>query len=197
MNRRLALVGLSAVLSSCAHMTLIDDGLDFERRQAAFDAITNWDIRGRIVVNDGERGYQGRLRWRQRGDRLELVVSGPLGARSFRVEGDSSSLTVVSQGETQVLSDPERQLSEMLNWWLPVTSVEHWLLGEADPDFAAQSTRGEFDTLATLDQRDWRLRFEEYQLAENLILPQRIRLNHRALELQLFVTDWESAVAEP
>lgn len=197
MKWRLALVGLSAALTSCAHTMLIDDGLDFERRQAAFDAIDNWDIRGRIVVNDGERGYQGRLRWRQRGDQLELVVSGPLGARSFRVEGDAVSLTVVSQGETQILTDPERQLSEMLNWWLPVTSVEHWLLGEADPDFSAQSTRGAFDTLATLDQRDWTLRFEEYQLAENLILPRRIRLNHRALELQLFVTNWESAVTEP
>lgn len=197
MSLRLALVCLGAALTSCAHTTLIDDGLDFERRQAAFDTISDWDARGRIVVNDGERGYQGRLRWRQRSDQLELVVSGPLGARSFRVEGDESSLTVVSQGETQVLDDPERQLSEMLNWWLPVTSVEHWLLGEADPDFEAQSTRGQFDTLATLNQRDWVLRFEEYQLAENLILPRRIRLNHAALELQLFITDWESTVAEP
>jgi outer membrane lipoprotein LolB len=194
---RLALVGLGLALTACAHKLIVDDGLDARSRQAAFAAISDWNIRGRISVDDGERGYQGQLRWRQRGERMELVVSGPLGARSFRVEGTQASLSVTSRGETEVLADPERQLSDMLGWWLPVTSVEHWLLGQADPEFAAQPARGDFDTLTSLNQREWQIRYEQYQLAENLVVPREIRLTHRSLEVTLTITDYESIVAEP
>jgi outer membrane lipoprotein LolB len=191
------LAGAALAAAGCVRMEVVDDGLGFDRRQAALAAVPDWDIRGRIAVSDGDSSYQGRLRWDQRGDELNVVVSGALGARSFRIRGSRSSLTVESRGETEVLTDPERQLSEMLGWWLPVTSAEHWLLGHADPDFAFQSTRGRFDALASLSQRDWQIGYEAYQRAGNLLIPRTIRLTNGPLELIVTIIEWESVDAAP
>jgi outer membrane lipoprotein LolB len=193
-----ALAMVALVLTACARMPVTDDGLGFERRQAALGAIADWDIRGGIAVDDGERAYQARFTWQQRGDALELVVSSRVpGTRSFRIAGDETGLAVESRGETRTLNDPELQLSEMLGWWMPVNSAEHWLLGRPDPDYPAASSVGSNDTLASLDQRDWRIAYDEYQMAEGRLVPRIIRLTHAPLELTLRILDWESATGEP
>ena len=198
MTARSALAALALALSACTHtIAIVDDGLGFQRRQTELSDITAWDLSGRLAVDTGERGYQARFSWQQRGDRLELLVRGLLGARSFRVAGTASSLTVESRGETQVLTDPERQLSEMLGWWLPVTSVEHWLLGRPDPGFSERSDRGAGDALARLDQREWEISYDEYQIAEGRLIPRRITLTDAPLELKLAITDWSSTNSDP
>ena len=192
------LVGAAIILAGCAHTERFDDGLDYERRQTELGAIAYWDIRGGIAVDDGDRSYQARFTWEQRGEELELVVWSRLpGTRRFRIEGTDSNLTVQSGGETEILTDPERQLSEMLGWWLPVTSAEHWLLGRPDPDYSAQSSRGDFDTLQMLGQRDWQISYDEYQIAEGRLIPRRIKLIHAPLELSLRIIEWQSAAPEP
>jgi outer membrane lipoprotein LolB len=197
MSPRTALVGAALVLVGCAHTVLVDDQLGYERRQSQLEAISDWSIDGRLTVDTGERGYQARFSWQQHDGELELLVRGLLGARSFRIEGDETRLTVQSRGETEVLTDPELQLSEMLGWWLPVTSVEHWLLGRPDPGYPADTARGAFDTLSMLNQREWAIRYEEYQLADGRLIPRHIVLSDAPLTLQLFVTDWESAADAP
>lgn len=199
MRARSALVTLALALAGCARMpVVVDDGLGFERRQAELGAIDDWDVGGGIAVDDGERAYQARFSWQQRGDELELVVRSRVpGTRSFRIAGNEASLSVESRGETQVLTDPERQLSEMLGWWMPVTSAEHWLLGRADPDYAASTSPGANDTLASMAQRDWRISFDQYQMAEGRLVPRIIRLTLAPLELTLRILDWKSVTSEP
>ena len=98
MRAQSALVMLALALTACARMPVTDDGLGFERRQAALGAIADWDIRGGIAVDDGERAYQARFTWQQRGDELELVVSSRVpGTRSFRIAGDETGLAVELQ----------------------------------------------------------------------------------------------------
>ena len=193
----LLLAGAALAAAGCVRMEVVDDGLGFDRRQASLAAVSDWDLRGGIVVDTGDGAYQSRFSWQQRGDSLTLEVNGRLGVGRTLIVGNESRLTVDARGETQVLTDPERQLSEMIGWWLPVTSAEHWLLGRPDPDFSAESSRGAFDTLATLNQRDWLISYDEYQIAEGRLVPRRITLRHEPLELSLRIIDWQSSVPAP
>lgn len=186
------------LLAACAHeVTGLDDGLGFDRRQAALDAVGGWDMEGRLRVDTPERNVLVRFDWKQRGEQLELEVSGRLGAGATRITGDATRLRVESRGEVEELSDPERQLSQKLGWWLPVTSAEHWLLGRPDPDYPARTGRGGAGTLASITQREWQIRYEEYQLVDGLLLPRRVTLTDEPLELELLVTDWRRAASEP
>ena len=191
--RRLApLLAAALIHGACVHTDTVDDGLTAAVREQRLAAINRWEMRGRLAIDTGDRSHAARFRWRQDGDELDLTVNGPLGAGSFRVRGNTSSLTVQADGETRVLVDPERELSALVGWWLPVTSLPHWLLGRPDHGFPAQSERRPTGALASLEQRDWQLSYDEYQLgAAGLLIPRRLTLEHAPLELAVNITDWE------
>jgi outer membrane lipoprotein LolB len=121
----------------------------------------------------------------------------------LRVVGQPDELLVTARdGETHTLTDPEVQLSELLGWWLPVASLPHWLLGLPDPDFNAVTENGTDGTLASLEQRLWRLDYPAYGLAPidasnatEVLVPRRITLTHAALTLTLTIDDWKPTAA--
>jgi outer membrane lipoprotein LolB len=201
-KRLLPLVGAVTLLIGCAHTSLedgADDGLDFAARQQRLDAIDQWNLNGRITVDSGDRSDSARFRWRQRGADMSLIVDSRVpGTPEFRVEGNASILTVYPpREEPRLLTDPENELSAMLDWWLPVASLEHWLVGQPDPDYAYRRLDlGPAETLAFLRQRDWRIRYHGYRLTEGLLVPSRLTFSHASLELTLSVTAWQPIADE-
>jgi outer membrane lipoprotein LolB len=198
--RLVGVVAAAAQLCACATMPVGSDGLSYEQRRDRLEAVSTWDMRGRVAVSAGERAFQASFRWHQDADALDLAVRGPLGAGALEVNGTPSGLTVTSRGDTRVLSDPEAQLSELLGWWLPVGSLHAWLLGLPDPKFDAATKPGTDGTLASFEQRLWRVAFASYQLTPAktdagapLLVPHRIDLEHGNLKLRLTIDDWHAA----
>ena len=188
-----ALAGLVFMLAGgCEHLPAIEDGLSYEERRKRLQQTPGWRMNGRIVVNTGAQAFQGRFRWNQAEDGVELSINNPLGLNVLQVSGPPERLTVRAGGETWELADPEPELSAMLGWWLPVRSLDDWLLGYADPDFEADQQLSPTRTeLRTLDQRLWRLSYESYRLYGDVLLPRRIDLEHGALEMRVIVDGWQ------
>lgn len=192
-----ALSGAALLLLGCVHTAAIDDGLGFAERQARIEAVDDWSLGGQLIIDTGERRDRMRIVWEQQGERLRLTVRGlVIGAGSVRIEGDAGRLVIEARGEARVLDDPEVGLMEELGWWLPVTSLEHWLLGLPDPGFPARTDYGPAGAVETLRQRDWRIDYEEYQLAGGLLVPRSLRLTHQALDLRLSGISWTPAAAD-
>ena len=193
MRRSLAVLVFAAALGACARLPVASDGMSFTQRRAALEQYDSWEIRGRLAVDTGERGFQASFDWQQRDDALDLSIRGPLGTGALRITGTPDALTVTTRGETRTLTDPENELSELVGWWLPVASLPAWLLGLPDPQFPSATTAGADGTLAALEQRLWRLDFVSYRLDENLLLPRRIDLSHGELELRVTIDNFTPA----
>ncbi len=191
--RRTGWLASLAVLASggCAHVPLGEDGLSYPQRRARLEAVQSWRMQGRIAIDTGERAFQGRFRWQQDADALELSIHSPLGAGIMEVAGPPERLTVRARGETWELMDPEPELSALLGWWLPVRSLKSWVLGFSDPAFAAREQLGPDRALRSLEQRLWQLTYQSYQLADGLLMPRRIDLSHGNLALRVIVDRWQ------
>jgi outer membrane lipoprotein LolB len=187
MRRALALLAVAAVLHACAHLPVGTDGLSFEERRARLEAHESREIRGRLAVDTGERAFQGSFHWQRDADAMSLLVRGPLGGGVLQVSGTRTELTVTARGETRLLTDPESELSALVGWWLPVGSLHAWLLGLPDREFPAQTTLAPDGTLASLEQRLWRVDYVSYQLASGLLIPRRIDLKHGDLALRVTI----------
>ena len=188
---RAVLVAAALVATAGCQRALVEhDGLDFETRRARLAAIDAWEMRGRIAVETGERGYPAAFRWRQEGDVSTLVIRGPFGAGAVEVTGSPERMVVTARGEQHVLENPEEDLSALLGWWVPVESLRTWLLGLPDPAYEADATIGRANVLTALEQRLWRLDYASYQLAEGLLVPRRIEMSHDELEVRLQVDGW-------
>lgn len=186
MIRLASLAGATLILTGCAHLDAVDDGLNYSERQTRLSAIADWELRGQLVIDSGDSRERARVVWTQQGEQLSLTVRpSVVGLGSFRIAGDASRLVIEGRGETQVLEDPEIDLYDRIGWWLPVASLENWLLGQPDPAYPAAIDRGPAGTLARLRQRDWQLSYEAYQLADGLLVPRTVTLTHERLELRL------------
>jgi outer membrane lipoprotein LolB len=186
------------VLGGCAHLPTGTDGLNLEQRREALQSVGDWEMRGRLTVDTGEDRVQGSFNWRQHDDALELVVRGPLRNGILRVEGPPNAMTVTARGETRTLTDPETELSELVGWWLPVASLPDWLLGFPDRNFRADTVSGADGTLASLEQRRWRVDYPAYGLAatsggtgSEVLVPRRIDMTHGELKVKLTIDDWQ------
>jgi outer membrane lipoprotein LolB len=164
--------------------------LTVAERRARLEALAGWDMRGRIAVDTGERAFQARFRWLEQPDSLSLNVRGLFGAGSFEIDGNDDVLTLRARGETWSLVDPEADLSARFGWWLPVGSLDTWLVGLPDAAYEARANTGANGALATLEQRLWTLEFADYTLAEGLLLPRTIDMRHGQLRLKLTVDAW-------
>lgn len=196
MSRWLPPLALAMGLAGCAHLPVESDGLSFAERRARLERIDAWQMRGRLAIDTGERAFQARFQWRQNNDRLLLTVRGLLGAGSFQIDGSAETLTLRTRGEVLVLDDPEAELSDLFGWWLPVTSLDHWLMGLPDESFAAETRTDRSGTLTSLAQRLWELDYTEYQVSEGLLLPRRLKLSHGPLRLDLRVDAWSPVVED-
>lgn len=183
-----------ATLGACARLPVGSDGMSITERRAALARYDSWQIRGRLAVNTGERGFQGSFDWQQNDDALDLSIRGPIGFGVLRISGTPNALTVTTRGETRTLADPENDLSQLVGWWLPVASLPAWLLGMPDPAFPSAVTPGADGTLAALEQRLWDLTFVSYRLDDdNLLLPRRIDLAHGELTLRVTIDEFTPA----
>jgi outer membrane lipoprotein LolB len=193
---RAALLSAALLLAGCKTLPTGPDGLSFEQRRDALEAVDAWEMRGRLAIDTGDRGFQGSFSWRQRQDTLDLAVRGPLGQGVLQVVGPAHTLTMTARGETRTLTDPETELSALLGWWLPVASLPAWLLGLPDRAFRYSTEPGIDGTLAALEQRLWRVDFSAYQLANATIatspvlVPRRIEMKYGELALRLTIDDW-------
>ena len=195
-ERLFSLAVLTALVAGCATTPPIDDAYTFSERKSVLESLNGWDLSGRIAVNTGERAFQGRFRWRQIEDTLDLSIRGPLGAGILEIEGPAGDLTVNSRGEVLSLTDPEVELSQLMGWWLPVESFSAWLLGLPDPMYPATTSFDPEDRLRRFEQRLWEISYESYQIEQGFVLPERIDLAHRDLELRVTVDSWESLDTE-
>ncbi len=190
-KRLFSLVVLAALFSGCAHTPPIEDPYTYTERRSFLESLGGWDLSGRIAVDTGERAFQGRFRWRKIGDTLDLSIRGPLGAGILEISGPTAELTVRTRGETLRLTDPETELSKLMGWWLPVESFSAWLLGLSDPQYPATTLFDPEDRLRSFEQRLWRISYESYQVAQGIVIPERIDLAHGDLELRITVDRWQ------
>jgi outer membrane lipoprotein LolB len=193
MNRRHACLGLLALAAGCAHIPVGTDGLSFAERRDRLLALDRWQLQGRIAVDTGERAFQGGFQWLLEPAGISLTVRGPLGAGAVRVEGNADRLLVTTRGETRALEDPEADLSALLGWWLPVQSLRYWLLGLPDPAYAASTEFGRDGVVAELSQRLWDVSYDDYMLAAQVLMPQRIGLRHGELNMRVTLDRFEAA----
>ena len=204
MNRLACSVLLAAaLLGGCATLQTGTDGLNLDQRRERLRSVEAWEMRGRLTVDTGERSFQGSFNWLQNGDALDLVVRGPLRNGVLQVEGRPDALTVRARGETHTLTDPETELSELIGWWLPVASLPEWLLGFPDDQFRAVTMPGADGTLASIEQRLWRVDYPAYWLAptssetgSQALVPRRIDMTYGALTLKLTIDDWQRTILE-
>ena len=146
-----------------------------------------FDLTGRIAARYAADAFTGNLVWRHasRGD--EMILSTPLGQGVARIvrEGEAVQLTT-AEGKQYSAPDAESLTERTLGFRLPLEGLADWVQGRASADLPARIDRGPDGRLRALEQRGWKVEYQQYEGAR----PSLMRLNYQGVELRLAISQW-------
>jgi outer membrane lipoprotein LolB len=156
-------------------------------------AMSSWQLNGRVSLTRGEEGWHAGLHWQVQADTFHLRISGPLGQGGFQLKGDARGVVLVdAEGQTFAARDADALLAQVTGWQLPVTGLRYWIRGLPEPVAgAAQMTRDETGRLRRLEQSGWVIKYQRYQLVEDILLPAKLQLVHADLAVRIVIDQWQ------
>ena len=191
--RRAAITAAALLISGCATQQSIDlpDIRDWDTRTTVLAGLDDWEFSGRVGVSTESDGFDGKLRWVQRGDTFQATVSGKLGIGAIRIEGDRRSVLLTDKdGVETALQDAERELKHRYGWTIPVESLRYWALGIPDPSTPATTTFNSDNRLETLAQRGWLVTISRYKDGGGQSMPSRLSAVNPDTKVRLVIDRW-------
>lgn len=161
-------------------------------RSAWLAARPDWSFEGRVAVNARGKGGNGRIDWRQQGDRYEVALSAPVTRQSWRLSGDLDSGTgrlEGLEGGPREGADAERLLFEATGWDIPLEAMVRWARGL---DGAGQAEYGASGELRALREQGWRVDFQDWfpPADGRPAMPRRIEATREGAKVRLVVDQW-------
>lgn len=153
-----------------------------------------FELNGRIGIQNGDEGMSGLVRWLHAPGADELWFSSPLGSSiAMLVRGPNGVELVAGREPPRRAATAEELTRAALGWDLPLSGLEHWILGRPAP--GAGTARMERDPasgrLTRLVQDGWSIEFRRYLDTEWGALPGLMNLEYGSLQIRLAVDRWE------
>jgi outer membrane lipoprotein LolB len=156
-----------------------------------------WAFEGRVAINNNGKGGNGRIDWRQDGDRYEVSLSAPVTRQSWRLTGDARSRAgrlEGLQGGTREGEDAEQLLREATGWDIPIQALTRWAQGMPGPAAAGEQIDFAADgRLRSVHESGWRI---DYALwfepeGDRPALPRQIAAVRDGAKVRLIVDRWD------
>lgn len=191
---------LLVAMSGCSVREPRPEGAWLAERQAWFDDHPDWSVRGRLGLNDGERGGSLGFDWTARGDQHQVNLRTMAGGRQWRLAfGPDGAELRGSDVDTLRGPSADALVQEATGWPIPVEWMKRWLLGLPAPDGAALEF-AEDGTLAGLAYRDWTLEFQRFAAppGDPVLLPSKIEALKPPYRIRAALMGWSfGARSEP
>jgi len=165
--------------------------IPWAQRLAALQAVTRFELQGRLGASTASEGFSAGLRWQQQDQHATIDLSAPLGFGAAHIEliGDALHLTT-SKGLTLDGAAASDELAATLGFEPPLASLRFWILGASDPASDAQQSLDGQQRLARLQQGGWQVDYADYVLVQQQWLPRRLTVTRGPLRLRVVVDGW-------
>ncbi|HAI46008.1 MAG TPA: lipoprotein localization factor LolB [Stenotrophomonas sp.] len=169
-------------------------------RVASLRAQPRWTFQGRVAVNKGRNGGNGRIDWQQQDRQYVVELSAPVTRQSWKLTGDShheGGRLEGMEGGTREGEDAQQVLLEATGWDIPVNQLPDWVRGLVADD-AAPADRVERDGEGRprrVEQMGWQIQYLDWYPAEGdrPMLPRRIEAVNGDAKVRLVVDSWTLA----
>jgi outer membrane lipoprotein LolB len=157
---------------------------------ANLQELHRWQAHGRLGISGAHSGGSGSFDWRQRGDRAEVQIRGPVGIGSVRLQLRGDELTLET-GDGRHLQSAAAwdELEARLGAPVPANNLRYCMLGLAAPgehQWREQDSSG----IVTLEQDGWRIDYQRYSSEPGIRVPVRMRATSGDAQVRIVVDRW-------
>lgn len=166
MNRIPGWLLLMAWLVGCTTLPPAEDGEGLRP-----DDIERFTIEGKVAWVHPEGRGNGHLTWQQDGEDFDLLLTGPLGQGSIRLDGSPERVSLATPDGQRHAAQADMLLAEVLGFTIPLEQARWWLLGVPAPAGEAGPVRVRGHDVhgrpADVEQDGWRIQWSDRRLVED------------------------------
>jgi outer membrane lipoprotein LolB len=155
-------------------------------------ALQHWWLNGRISIATDVQAWSGKLSWRQNSVSYLIHFNAPTGQGAIQLSGDASGVEFRSADGTLITAtDADALLREQTGWRLPISGIWYWVRGLAAPDMIlTRVIVGEDGNVSRLEQDDWEISLDRYQMFDGHLFPKKITVENQDLKVRVVVDLW-------
>lgn len=162
------------------------------QHRATLETLHDWQVQGRVAMRTADEGWSASFDWQQRGAEYRIRLRGPFGQGALELHGNASGVWLQQAEQSPVFAlDAETLLEQQTGWRLPVSGLGAWLRGmpvAGSEPVVQWDAQGRLQHLA---QNDWQIDYQRYLEKDELMLPQKLRLQRDSVSVKLIIDDWQ------
>lgn len=192
------LVVFALTLAGCVSTPEPEKELSQAQRQSLWQvhkkqlvALDHWHLKGRLGLSvPGDSGTLS-LEWQQNKESYLIYLDGPLGQSVAKINGQPGSVALEASGKRYHDQNPEKLLSELTGWDLPVSLLRYWIMGLPSPESHASIQLNNQGHPDLITQQGWQVEYLQYKEFSGITLPVRIKVRQGEVQATLFARSWQ------
>lgn len=172
---------------------------DWQRHEQQLSALQQWSLEGKLGYRDSNDGGSAWVDWWQHQRQFKLYLRGPLGTGATHIHGDENYAELQQSDKPPISATSASDLTlQLFGWRWPVDHLQYWVKGLPAP----MSSVNQFayhpnGALASLNQADWQLSFNNYETVDGFLLPTRIKGQREGYYFKLVIKKWQLKGVSP
>ena len=163
----------------------------WQQHSAKIAELDQWQVQGKLGFKSESQGGSANLNWSQNQQQYQLSLSGPFGAGSAIISGDTASAQLYSDNQTYI-DLPEQLALRLTGLPIPVRALSWWARGIPSPhnDTVTNLMTTANGTAVGFNQAGWQLAFSRYSSTPDGSLPRKIVGQLGDHSFKLLISRW-------
>lgn len=163
----------------------------YQSRARDIESRQNWELEGRLAVNDGKDGGSGNFRWIHQPGSTHMDFHGALGRGAWRLDAteQGATLEMANGGVTRAATISDLAQEE-LGWQIPLDALEWWVRGLQAPGKAQRAELDGRGLLTRLSQFGWDIEYGRYNDSDVVVMPYKMTARRQNQTVKLVVRRW-------
>jgi len=163
----------------------------YQQRLAVLENLTDWDLAGKLSLDDGDDGGSGNLSWSVRDAESRMKFRGALGKGAWQLDsGPGFAELQRSDGSLVRSASVSRLVEAEIGWQIPVDSLKSWVLGIAAPGSTDLLELDEQGRVIAMQQDGWNITYNRYRQFGDIELPGRMDAVRGQYRVKMAVSRW-------
>ena len=191
-NFRLILLVFFLFLTGCVQ-TIPESTPPSDTWRTSLKQIKHFRSEGKMAFISPQKRLSANFVWQQQDDEYSLDLNTFIGTNVLRLKRHPYIVELDIDGEQYQGHNAQSLVYRLSGWLLPLDTPEQWLLAAYDAESAQfdQQQRVRSACWLSPDNRQWQIRYQNYEAIQGVWLPTRITLSHDTLRVKLLINEWQ------
>jgi len=192
-RKRLTGLGLILMVSACSTIPVATKQQEtlYQSRADEIASRQDWELEGRLAVNDGKDGGSGNFKWSHQAGSTHMDFHGALGRGAWRLDEDAYGARLeMANGEVSRAATVTDLAKQALGWQIPVDALEWWVRGLEAPGKSQSREINQQGVLTRLNQFGWDIEYGRYNDSDVVLMPYKVTARREGQTVKLLVRRW-------